>query len=117
MMFEQIAAPKISEANLGRKITVNAFRARFTWPESVAFENALGSSAELRVLDKRLAAVVATYVDLDDPTYSLIAMPALVASGILTSVRATAILLAPAQWQELPPIVQQEFLRAGYKLD
>lgn len=110
-------APKISEANLGRKITVNALRARFTWPESVAFENALALSAELRVLDKRLVAVVATHVDLDDPTYSVIAMPALVSAGILTSARAAAILDAPAQWKELPPSIQQVFIAAGYQID
>jgi hypothetical protein len=110
-------APKISEANLGRKITVNAFRARFTWPESVAFENALAISAELRVLDKRLVAVVATHVDLDDPTYSAVAMPALVSAGILTSARASAILSAPVQWKELPPSIQQSFIAAGYEID
>ena len=110
-------APKISAANLGRKITVNAFRARFTWPESVAFENALAISAELRVLDKRLVAVVATHVDLDDPTYSAVAMPALVSAGILTSARASAILSAPVQWKELPPSIQQSFIAAGYEID
>lgn len=112
-----LPAPKISDADLGRKITANAFRARFTWPESVAFENALASSAELRVLDKRLAAVVATHVDLDDPTYSAVAMPALVTAGILTSARATAILAAPVQWKELPPSIQQGFIAAGYQID
>ncbi len=110
-------APKISEANLGRKITVNALRARFTWAESVAFENALAISAELRVLDKRLVAVVATHVDLDDPTYSAVAMPALVSAGILTSARASAILSAPVQWKELPPSIQQSFIAAGYEID
>lgn len=116
-MFEQIAAPKISQTNLGRKITVNALRARFTWAESVAFENALASSADLRVLDKRLLAVVATHVDLDDPTYSSVAMPALVTAGILTSARAAAILAAPVQWKELPPAIQQSFIDAGYQID
>lgn len=110
-------APKISEANLGRKITVNAFRARFTWPESVAFENALAISAELRVLDKRLAAVVATHVDLDDPAYATMAMPAMVAADILTAERAALILSAPVQWKELPPALQQSFIAAGYQID
>lgn len=109
--------PKISETNLGRKITANAFRARFDWDESVDFENALASSAELRVLDKRLQAVVATHVDLDDPTYSAVAMPALVTAGILTSARAAAILAAPVQWKELPPSIQQQFIAAGYQID
>ncbi len=117
MMFEQIAAPKISETNLGRKITVNAFRARFTWNESVAFENGLASSAELRVLDKRLVAVVATHVDLDDPMYVTVAMPALVDAKILTSNRPAEILSAPAQWHELPPSIQQSFIDAGYQID
>lgn len=112
-----LPAPKISDADLGRKITVNALRARFTWAESVTFENALASSAELRVLDKRLVAVVATHVDLDDPTYSAVAMPALVTAGILTSARATAILAAPVQWKELPPSIQQGFIAAGYQID
>ena len=110
-------APKISEANLGRKITVNAFRARFSWPESVAFENALAISAELRVLDKRLAAVVATHVDLDDPAYATMAMPAMVAADILTAERAALILSAPVKWKELPPALQQSFIAAGYQID
>lgn len=115
--FIRIDPPKVSETNLGRKITVNAFRSRFSAGESLAFENALASSAELRVLDKRLAAVVATHVDLDDPTYSAVALPALVAAGILTSARATAILSAPVQWKELPPVLQQNFIAAGYQID
>jgi hypothetical protein len=115
--FIRIDPPKVSEANLGRKITVNALRSRFTPAESLAFENALASSAQLRVLDKRLAAVVATHVDLDDPTYSTVAMPALVAAEILTSARAAAILAAPVQWKELPPLIQQQFIAAGYQID
>ncbi len=115
--FIRIDPPKVSEANLGRKITVNALRSRFTPDESLAFENALASSAQLRVLDKRLAAVVATHVDLDDPTYSTVAMPALVTAEILTTARAAAILTAPVQWKELPPSIQQQFIAAGYQID
>lgn len=110
-------APKISETDLGRRITANAFWGRFSFEESVAFENALSSSAELRVLDKRLAAVVATYVDLDDPMYETVAMPALVAAGVLSSERPGAILSAPTQWKELPPSIQQVFIAAGYQID
>ena len=115
--FIRIDPPKVSEANLGRKITVNALRSRFTPAESLAFENALASSAQLRVLDKRLAAVVATHVDLDDPTYSAVALPALVAAGILTANRPAEILSAAVQWHELPPAIQQSFISAGYEID
>jgi hypothetical protein len=117
MSFIRVEAPKISTANLGRKITANALWARFTFAESVAYETALASSAELRVLDKRLAAVVATYVDLDDPTYSTIAMPALIAANVLTAPRAEFILAAPVQWKELPASVQQGFIAAGFEVD
>lgn len=114
---EQPVPPKISDTALPRKITVNAFRGRFTPQEAVAFENALVSSAELRVLDKRLAAIVATHVDLDDPMYSTVAMPALVAAGILTAPRATEILSAAVLWRELPPSIQQQYIAAGYQID
>lgn len=108
---------KISEVNLPRKITVNALRNRFTPAEELAFEIALSSSAELRILDKRLSALVATHVDLDDPKYATEAMPGLVAANILTAERAAQILTAPVQWHELPPRIQGEFVSAGYQID
>ena len=108
---------KISETKLERKITVNAFRNRFTPSEELAFESALATNPMLSLLDKRLAAVVATHVDLDDPKYVTEAMPALVAAGILTPERAQAILLAPTQWKELPPLLQQHYVAAGYQID
>jgi hypothetical protein len=117
MSFIRVEAPKISEANLGRRITANKFWERFTFAEAVAFENALASSAELRVLDKRLSFVAATYVDLDDTMYATVAMPALVAANILSAERATAILSAPVQWKELPVLIQQSFIDAGYQID
>lgn len=117
MNFIRVEAPKISTANLGRKITVNALWSRFTPSEAVAYETALASSAQLRVLDKRLAAVIATHVDLDDPTYSTVAMPALIAANILSAERATEILSAPVQWKELPAAIQQSFINAGYQID
>ena len=117
MTFIRVEAPKISEANLGRRITVNALWARFLPAEAVAYETALASSAQLRVLDKRLAAVIATHVDLDDPTYSTVAMPALIAAGILSAERAEVILTAPVVWKELPVLIQQAFIAAGYQID
>ncbi|MDZ7868834.1 MAG: hypothetical protein U5L02_06450 [Rheinheimera sp.] len=109
--------PKISETVLPRKITVNAFRSRFLPTEELAFEMALESNATLRLLDKRLQAVVATHVDLDDPIYSDMALPALVAAGIVTQSRADAILGAAVQWHELPIRIQDEYKVAGYDID
>lgn len=117
MTFIRVEAPKISTANLGRRITVNALWARFLPSEAVAYENALASSAELRVLDKRLAAVIATHVDLDDPTYASVAIPALIVAGILSPERAEIILSTPVVWKELPAAIQQSFIDAGYQID
>lgn len=110
-------APKISEALLPRKITVNAFRSRFTSAEELAFETALATSPMLSLLDKRLAALVATHVDLDDARYTTEAMPALVGAGILSAERAEQIMTAATQWHELPPAIQQQYIAAGYEID
>lgn len=117
MEFIKVEAPRISAAYLGRKITVNAFRARFSLAESVDFETKLTNSPTLRVLDKRLQALVATHVDLDDPTYANEAMPALISAGILTESRAAEIMTSPVQWKELTPLAQQFFVQAGYQID
>ncbi len=111
------APPKISEALLPRKITVNAFRSRFTSAEELAFETALATSPMLSLLDKRLAALVATHVDLDDARYTTEAMPALVGAGILSAERAEQIMTAATQWHELPPAIQQQYIAAGYEID
>lgn len=111
------APPKISEAVLPRKITVNAFRSRFLPAEELAFEMALENNATLRLLDKRLQAVVATYANLDDPLYSAVAFPALVSAGIVTQDRADAILSDAVQWHELPLYIQDEYRAAGYDID
>lgn len=111
------APPKISEAVLPRKITVNALRSRFLPAEELAFEMALSSDATLRLLDKRLQAVVATHVDLNDPIYNQTAFPALVAAGIITQARADTILGAAVQWHELPVRIQDEYRAAGYDID
>lgn len=111
------APPKISEALLPRKITVNAFRSRFTSAEELAFETALATSPMLSLLDKRLAALVATHVDLDDARYTTEAMPALMGAGILSAERAEQIMTAATQWHELPPAIQQQYIAAGYEID
>ena len=109
--------PKISEALLPRKITVNAFRSRFTSAEELAFETALATSPMLSLLDKRLSALVATHVDLDDARYTTEAMPALMGAGILSAERAEQIMTAGTQWHELPPAIQQQYIAAGYEID
>lgn len=115
-MFIRINPPKVSETNLGRQITVNAFRARFTSAEELAFENALSGSASLRVLDKRLAGLVATHVDLDDEAITS-GIALLVQSNIITAERALVINSAPVQWRELPVLAQQTYIAAGYEID
>lgn len=111
------APPKISETVLPRKITVNAFRSRFLPTEELAFEMALDGNATLRLLDKRLQAVVATHVNLDDPLYSTVAFPALVSAGIVSQARTDSILGGPVQWNELPIRIQDEYRAAGYDID
>lgn len=97
--YSEPVIPTPPAPDYGTKVTRLAFRNRFSGAEKVALYTAAASSVPIKIYLDDLAA--ATFVDLtrDDTATSL---QVLVSAGLLTQARATTILSAPVQPEEVP---------------